>query len=79
MLSALRKDDEVVVYCTNPPCLASVAAYHRLLQEGYGVPVGSVIVTDRGQGTGGAVAMGPVGFDIGCGMMVSRSPTTCRG
>jgi rhodanese-related sulfurtransferase len=35
MLSALRKDDEIVVYCTNPPCLASVAAYHRLRQEGY--------------------------------------------
>ncbi|MGH7434279.1 MAG: rhodanese-like domain-containing protein [Polyangiaceae bacterium] len=35
MLSSLRKDDEIVVYCTNPPCLASVAAYNRLLQEGY--------------------------------------------
>jgi rhodanese-related sulfurtransferase len=35
LLSSLRKDDEVVVYCTNPPCLASVAAYHRLVQEGY--------------------------------------------
>lgn len=35
MLSALRKDDEIVVYCTNPPCLASIAAYHRLLEEGY--------------------------------------------
>jgi rhodanese-related sulfurtransferase len=35
MLSALRTDDEIVVYCTNPPCLASVAAYHRLVQEGY--------------------------------------------
>ena len=35
MLATLRKDDEVVVYCTNPPCLASVAAYHRLEQEGY--------------------------------------------
>jgi rhodanese-related sulfurtransferase len=35
MLSALRKDDEIVVYCTNPPCLASVAAYQRLVQEGY--------------------------------------------
>ena len=35
MLSTLRKDDEIVVYCTNPPCLASVAVYHRLLQEGY--------------------------------------------
>jgi tRNA-splicing ligase RtcB (3'-phosphate/5'-hydroxy nucleic acid ligase) len=40
---------------------------------GYGVPVGCVILTDRGQGTGGAVAMGPVGFDIGCGMMSARS------
>ncbi len=30
---------------------------------GYGVPVGSVILTDAAQG---AVAMGPVGFDIGC-------------
>jgi rhodanese-related sulfurtransferase len=35
MLAALGKDDDIVVYCTNPPCLASVAAYHRLLQEGY--------------------------------------------
>jgi tRNA-splicing ligase RtcB len=40
---------------------------------GYGVPVGCVILTDRGQGAGGAVAMGPVGFDIGCGMMSARS------
>ena len=35
LLSGLAKDDEIVVYCTNPPCLASVAAYNRLLQEGY--------------------------------------------
>ena len=35
---------------------------------GYGVPVGSVILTDA---TDGAVAMGPVGFDIGCGMVLS--------
>ncbi|HEX3769871.1 MAG TPA: rhodanese-like domain-containing protein [Polyangiaceae bacterium] len=35
LLSALAKDDAIVVYCTNPPCLASVAAYHRLVQEGY--------------------------------------------
>jgi tRNA-splicing ligase RtcB len=39
---------------------------------GYGVPVGSVIVTERGQGRG-AIAMGPVGFDIGCGMMSAKS------
>ncbi|MFO0673106.1 MAG: RtcB family protein [Polyangiaceae bacterium] len=37
---------------------------------GYGVPVGSVIMTDR---RAGAVAMGPVGFDIGCGMMSASS------
>lgn len=35
MLSGLRKDDEIVVYCANPPCLASVAAYYRLVQEEY--------------------------------------------
>ncbi|HUS13424.1 MAG TPA: RtcB family protein [Chloroflexia bacterium] len=34
---------------------------------GYGVPVGSVILTD------GTVAMGPVGYDIGCGMVSARS------
>lgn len=37
---------------------------------GYGVPVGCVILTDADSG---AVAMGPVGFDIGCGMMSARS------
>lgn len=35
MLGALRKDDEIVVYCTNPPCLASLTAYQRLVKEGY--------------------------------------------
>src|ERR1035437_5912025 len=33
------------------------------VHHGYGVPVGCVILTDRKDG---AVAMGPVGFDIGC-------------
>jgi tRNA-splicing ligase RtcB len=37
---------------------------------GYGVPVGCVILTDIERG---ALAMGPVGFDIGCGMMSARS------
>src|SRR4051812_22369550 len=37
---------------------------------GYGVPVGCVILTDRDEG---AIAMGPVGFDIGCGMMSASS------
>ena len=39
---------------------------------GYGVPVGCVILTDRASETG-SVAMGPVGFDIGCGMMSASS------
>src|SRR5215212_9012201 len=30
---------------------------------GYGVPVGCVLITD---GDSGAIAMGPVGYDIGC-------------
>ena len=37
---------------------------------GYGVPVGCVLITDVADG---AVAMGPVGYDIGCGMMSARS------
>ncbi|HVG38096.1 MAG TPA: RtcB family protein [Pyrinomonadaceae bacterium] len=37
---------------------------------GYGVPVGCVILTDAASG---AVAMGPVGYDIGCGMMSAQS------
>src|SRR5918997_2284798 len=37
---------------------------------GYGVPVGCVLITDAAEG---AVAMGPVGYDIGCGMMSARS------
>src|SRR3989440_851761 len=37
---------------------------------GYGVPVGCVLITDADEG---AVAMGPVGYDIGCGMMSARS------
>jgi tRNA-splicing ligase RtcB len=37
---------------------------------GYGVPVGCVILTD---GEEGAIAMGPVGYDIGCGMVSAKS------
>jgi tRNA-splicing ligase RtcB len=37
---------------------------------GYGVPVGCVLITDADNG---AIAMGPVGYDIGCGMMSARS------
>jgi tRNA-splicing ligase RtcB (3'-phosphate/5'-hydroxy nucleic acid ligase) len=38
--------------------------------HGYGVPVGCAILTDADEG---AVALGPVGFDIGCGMVSLRS------
>src|SRR5258705_13895528 len=37
---------------------------------GYGVPVGCVLITDA---ESGAVAMGPVGYDIGCGMVSAKS------
>src|ERR687883_553701 len=37
---------------------------------GYGVPVGCVILTDA---QSGAVAMGPVGYDISCGMVSAKS------
>lgn len=40
------------------------------VHSGYGVPVGCVILTDA---QAGAVAMGPVGYDIGCGMISARS------
>ncbi|HEV2908234.1 MAG TPA: RtcB family protein [Candidatus Eremiobacteraceae bacterium] len=40
------------------------------VHSGYGVPVGCVILTDAKEG---AVAMGPVGYDIGCGMISARS------
>src|SRR5262249_6276348 len=37
---------------------------------GYGVPVGCGILTDHHEG---AIAMGPVGYDIGCGMVSAQS------
>ena len=37
---------------------------------GYGVPVGCVLLTDAGEG---AIAMGPVGYDIGCGILSAKS------
>jgi tRNA-splicing ligase RtcB len=40
------------------------------VHHGYGVPVGCAILTD---GREGALALGPVGFDIGCGMASLRS------
>lgn len=37
---------------------------------GYGVPVGCVLLTDA---EAGAIAMGPVGYDIGCGILSAQS------
>ncbi len=35
MLAALGKDDDIVVYCSNVDCHASLAAYQALLEHGY--------------------------------------------
>src|SRR3981189_2641230 len=47
-----------------------MAAIRSVPHHGYGVPIGTVLLTDA---ESGAVAMGPVGFDIGCGMMSASS------
>lgn len=35
LYSAVKKDDEVVVYCSNVDCLSSVALYRALVERGY--------------------------------------------
>jgi tRNA-splicing ligase RtcB (3'-phosphate/5'-hydroxy nucleic acid ligase) len=40
------------------------------VHQGYGVPVGCVVVTEARTGV---VALGPTGYDIGCGMISARS------
>ncbi|MBV9947722.1 MAG: rhodanese-like domain-containing protein, partial [Myxococcales bacterium] len=35
MLKGLRKDDDIVVYCSNVDCRASIQAYHLLVDHGY--------------------------------------------
>jgi rhodanese-related sulfurtransferase len=35
MLKGLGKDDDIVVYCSNRACRASVTAYHVLVDHGY--------------------------------------------
>ena len=34
-LGSLRPDDEIVVYCTDPPCRASKRLYWDLVERGY--------------------------------------------
>jgi rhodanese-related sulfurtransferase len=35
MLKSLRKDEDIVVYCSNFACKASIDAYHLLVDHGY--------------------------------------------
>lgn len=49
---------------------AKLVAITPDVHYGYGVPVGCVLLTDA---ESGAVAMGPVGYDISCGMVSARS------
>ncbi len=35
LYSALVKDDEIIVYCSNVDCLSSVALYRALVERGY--------------------------------------------
>ena len=35
MLAGLKRDDEVVLYCTNTTCLASQVVYRLLVEHGY--------------------------------------------
>jgi rhodanese-related sulfurtransferase len=35
MLATLQRDEEIVVYCTNPACHASAEAYQTLVEHGY--------------------------------------------
>jgi len=35
LYSALREDDELIVYCSNVDCLSSVALYRALVERGY--------------------------------------------
>jgi rhodanese-related sulfurtransferase len=35
MMAALAKDDDIVVYCSDVNCHASVAVYQFLLEHGY--------------------------------------------
>jgi rhodanese-related sulfurtransferase len=35
MLGSLGKNDEIVVYCSNPPCRKSIVSYHLLEDHGF--------------------------------------------
>ena len=58
-----------IVNATSFPGVRMVAITPDV-HHGYGVPIGTVLLTDADIG---AVAMGPVGYDVGCGMMSASS------
>ncbi len=73
---ALLKDAEDILYrqivnATRFPGVRMVAITPDV-HYGYGVPVGCVLITD---GEEGAIAMGPVGYDIGCFTAETLIPT----
>ena len=35
VLQVLEQNDEIIVYCSNPACLASIVAYRFLMNHGY--------------------------------------------
>ena len=38
VLEALDTNDEIIVYCSNPDCVASVAVFRTLTENGFGNP-----------------------------------------
>jgi tRNA-splicing ligase RtcB (3'-phosphate/5'-hydroxy nucleic acid ligase) len=74
LTESLFEELEDIIYrqIVNAACFPGVKAVIITpdTHYGYGVPVGCVLITDYDQG---AIAMGPVGYDIGCGMMSAKS------
>jgi tRNA-splicing ligase RtcB (3'-phosphate/5'-hydroxy nucleic acid ligase) len=65
-------EDSIYPQIVNAACFPGVrmVAITPDVHHGYGVPIGTVLLTDADTG---AVAMGPVGFDVGCGILSASS------
>ena len=65
-------EDSIYPQIVNATCFPGVrlVVITPDVHHGYGVPIGAVILSDADTG---AVALGPVGFDIGCGMLSAAS------
>lgn len=61
-LSVLERDDEIVVYCSNPHCAASVHAYHVLASYGF---------TNLARYAGGLAEWQDAGYPL-AGLMVAQ-------